>query len=691
VTKARHRLTAIIFTDIAGYTSLMGENESEAMEILRKNQEIHQRVFAQFNCLFNKQMGDGFMAVFNSLIEATYASAHIVEQTKKENIPVRVGIHEGEVISEGNDYYGDGVNIASRIEQASKPGYIYVSENASRNLVNKKGINVSFVKETTLKNVKEPVKLFEVTIDKAYLPDGLNLGESLSGKITKSRWKLVAALLLLLGAIYVVQDLTNDRQIRQMAKMPEDILLPGNTIAVLPFEYRGSDPEMAYLGAGFADGVLTKLSWLKDFMIISRSSSFKFPSASISVAEISEKLGAQMILEGSYQVMDNQIRINVKLLEAEEERILLADSYSGEMGNIFELQDLVANGLFRRLGKSEIITGLKINYPDDPVSLNAFRFYQEGMGLLKENYLYKSMIRESRSLFQEAIREDPDYIDPYIGMVESYLADIFFGYNSIYYIRDSMEAYVSKVRALNPRDSRLLMIDGIVKFYELDRKEGIDLLKKGIEANPNYPWAYFYLSWQEVLNNDPVAHRMYINRAIAQDPLNSSYKSSKIIHSIWLSEFDTAHYLLEERLAEQPGDNMALFLKGFLLCQQKRYEEALRSLLQRSVGDTTNFLVAYTHGMVGNTSEALKIVGYLERRSEQIYIPATMLAIAYLGLDDRENMYKWLDRAYHEKGGWYGWMLLTLFEPLHQEQRFLDLLKKFDLYETFLKYYKFPE
>ena len=195
-----HRLSAIVFTDIVGYTALMGENEELALKTLTKNKEIHEKYFLKYHSTYHKQIGDGFLAIFDSVLEATYAAGFIQDECKKNKIPIRTGIHQGEVVFKVEDVFGDEVNITSRIENAAEKGSIYVSENVKKILVNKTGISIEFVKECTLKNVKDPINLYKVEVDLNLIPSFSSSNqEHITQGIIKKRWFKIGISVLLLG------------------------------------------------------------------------------------------------------------------------------------------------------------------------------------------------------------------------------------------------------------------------------------------------------------------------------------------------------------------------------------------------------------------------------------------------------------------------------------------------------------
>ena len=579
------------------------------------------------------------------------------------------------------------MNIAARLEQNSKPGSIYVSDSVKRNLENKTGISSSFVQEAALKNVKDPIKIYEITVDGQFLPDSLPDSRDFNQTKVTPNWKRPATIIALVGLVISLLILYLNPSFNLSLKETGNIQLPGNSIAVLPFENQGNDAAFDYLGTGFADGILTKLSMLNDFTIISRSSSFKFKKSDKSLSEIAELLNVSMILEGSYQVINDEIRINAKLVGVKDNKNLLAETYNGKVENIFKLQDQASNGLFNLLGKNGISASSKDSKSKNPISIEAFKYYQEGISLLKEEYVYKSGILESRILLQKALNKDPGYIEPLIALSESFLMEMFYGYNSIIYVKDSIEKYVSRANVINPDIGQLMTIRGAMNFYEYNMSEAERLIKKGIKLNPNYPLSYYFLSFMSVLNVNQYDKFHYINTAINLDPLNSAFQTTKILQSIFLLDFGTAESMIDNSLQKQPGDNMGLFLKGMMLNQQKKYQEALNSLLMRSVGDTTNFLVAYTYGMLGNTAMTEKITNVLIERENNYYISPTMIAIAYLGIGDHEKVLEWMEKAYIEKDSWYYWLLLTMFEPLYEDPRFIELMKKFNIYTTYQMLY----
>ena len=195
-----HRHAAIMFTDIVGYTALMGADEDKAFEVLKKNQEIHNDLIKQFNGTLIKEMGDGMLISFNLASDAVRCAIEIQKACKEQDIPLRIGIHEGEMVFAGSDtdVLGDGVNIASRLQEDAKKGCIHISSSVYKNVRNKADINTRFVEERTFKNVAEPVKVYQVLADGEVQTPVAN---NLKSNNKKYLYFIVAGIVIVIAAI----------------------------------------------------------------------------------------------------------------------------------------------------------------------------------------------------------------------------------------------------------------------------------------------------------------------------------------------------------------------------------------------------------------------------------------------------------------------------------------------------------
>ena len=294
-----------MFTDIVGYTAIMGKNEQMAFDLLNKNRQLQKPIIEQFRGKWIKELGDGVMASFSTVTDAVSAAIKIQEACKQsKEFLLRIGIHIGEVIFEDNDVFGDGVNIASRIQAIAGPGEIYISEAVYNNVFNKKDIATQFVKEEILKNVREPVKIYRVITG----PDQQGLSSSLPAYCAEKK-----------------------------------------SIAVLPFVNMSNDPEQEYFSDGMAEEILSSLAHLKDLKVAGRTSSFQYKGKNIDLRVIGEELGVSTVLEGSVRKQGNRLRISAQLINVKDGFHIWSERYDREMQDVFAIQDEIALAITEKL------------------------------------------------------------------------------------------------------------------------------------------------------------------------------------------------------------------------------------------------------------------------------------------------------------------------------------------------------
>ena len=651
---------------------MMGASEDNALQILEANRKIHLKNFEKYNATFQKQIGDGFLAVFDSVIDAVYACANIQESCKKENINLRIGLHEGEVIFKDNDVYGDEVNITSRIEQSAESGTIYISENIKRIIANKSGMTSRYIKEFDLKNVKNPIKIYALDVDITRIP---TVKEPLVN-IQKHKKRIILLIWLLSFSLlfFIILNYKSVFQLLNSALHNNQVIeLEDKTIAVLPFENLSKNPELEYLGGGIADDIINNLSTIPDFIIIARSSSFNPKIVNASLKRISRDLDVQHIIEGSFQVLNNDIHINISLIHCNSGNVLLSKSYDGQLDDIFTLQDKVAIGITNSLiGSFE-----KLNQPKtkgNKIDLQAFKFYQMGQSLLKENYIHRNTILESRKLFKMALNEDPDWSQPYIGLAESYFMEVHYGYKSFPGIEDSVEFYISKAININPEQGELYSLRGTVAFWSFDLNNAIENYEKAIDLNPNYPFTYYYLAWADLIKNNTEGCISNMNKAISLDPLNEYLKVIRPTLISFSGEHEKALDLCLKMEKEEPGNNTTLMILGVVYTNMGEYEKALNTLLKRSVGHKTNFMVAYNYAKTGKKEKAREILDYLLQLPEERAAPSTQIGIVYLGLEEYDNAISWFQKGLETKDQWYVWLYQSWSDPIKDDPRFIEIL-----------------
>ena len=254
----QRQLAAIMFTDIVGYTALMGENEELAYELLNKNRQLQKPLIEQYGGRWIKELGDGVMASFPTASDAVSCAIEIQKGCQAlKAFRLRIGIHLGELIFEDNDVFGDGVNIASRIQAVAPPGGIWISEAVRQSISNKKNFETVFVKTLSLKNVKQPVKVFLVRAEGLESPakTGMKIKLSHPSLLSKLLPVLIVIVLIISGYLFYTKAGNNDS-----ADLVKQEVIREKSIAVLPFVNMSRDPEHEYFSDGLSEELLNLLS-----------------------------------------------------------------------------------------------------------------------------------------------------------------------------------------------------------------------------------------------------------------------------------------------------------------------------------------------------------------------------------------------------------------------------------------------
>jgi adenylate cyclase len=304
------RLAAILAADVVGYSRLMGEDETGTLERLKTlRRKLVKPKIAERGGRIVKLMGDGLLAEFPSVVEAVQCAIDIQQEvTEREpdtsddrRIRLRIGINLGDIIVEGSDIFGDGVNVAARLEALSDPGGICISGTVFDHVKGKIGLDFEDLGEQQVKNIKDPVRVYRVVLDSA-----TNEGEA-AGTSTGSA---------------------------AMLELPDK-----PSVAVLPFTNMSGDPEQDYFSDGITEDIITELSRFSSLFVIARNSSFAFKGQAVDLAEVAKRLGVEYILEGSVRKAGDRVRITAQLIEAVTHSHLWAERYDRQLEDIFSLQD----------------------------------------------------------------------------------------------------------------------------------------------------------------------------------------------------------------------------------------------------------------------------------------------------------------------------------------------------------------
>jgi adenylate cyclase len=484
----KRKLTAILSADVVGYSRLMGADDVRTIRILKRYKETITKLVQTFRGRVVDAPGDNMLAEFASVVDAVKCAAAVQKEIETRNnelsedrkMRFRIGINLGDVIDEEGRIYGDGVNIAARIESLADPGGVSISRNVYNQVRNKLKFGFEFQGQHSVKNIAEPVNVYRVLM----APE--DEGKIIDEKTPKS-WRLAVAsaaavLILFLSGLTIYNYFLNRSP--SLKEQPAK----GLSIAVLPFDNMSNDPEQEYFSNGIAENLITDLSKIPDFTVIARTTSFAYKGKSLTIEQIAKELDVNFVLEGSVQRAGDKLRINAQLINASTGHHLWAERYDGNISDIFSLQDQIT---------LKIASSLAFTLTDDEQarltqhgtnSIEAYEAFLKGSDLA--NYLRMDSERMAKAIpwFEKAIELDPDYSDAYAGLAEAYMRGSILGIDRIL----GISLRLTRMRAANYlkiaiKNPTHLAYREMARLYVQRRQfeEALKYAEKAITIDPN--------------------------------------------------------------------------------------------------------------------------------------------------------------------------------------------------------------
>jgi adenylate cyclase len=374
---------------------------------------------------FVNSAGDSVVAEFASVVNAVQCAVEIQTTLKAENANIppehrmdfRIGVNLGDVMVEGEQIYGDGVNVAARLESLADPGGICISGSVHEQLANKLAISYEDIGERTVKNIAKPVRVLRV------MPEGGAATRSTTKAAERSlrkHWRggafSIAGLAIIAATVVFVQHLSlrppNTTASIPPAQSPALPLPDKPSIAVLPFANMSDDPKQEYFSDGITDDLTTALSRLPDLFVIARTSAFTYKGKALKVQEISRQLGVKYVLEGSVRKADNQVRITAQLVDATTGDHIWAEHYDRALRDIFSLQDEIVRKIVTTLSLQLAVSGHGISVTKRTDNLEAYDYFLRGVEFFGFENPTKEMNEPARQMFQKAIELDPQVFRP---------------------------------------------------------------------------------------------------------------------------------------------------------------------------------------------------------------------------------------------------------------------------------------
>lgn len=612
------QLVAIMFTDIVGYTSLMGNDEEKAFNLLKVNRDIQKPLVEKYNGRWIKELGDGVLASFSTVTDAVICAGAILQLCKEiDELELRIGIHLGEVVFENNDIFGDGVNIASRIITQALPGSICISESVQTNVANKKGITTSFLKEELLKNVKDPVRIYVVNIA---------------------------------PSAYTEIIINADTPEAITISIENKVQAPEKSVAVLPFVNMSNDPEQEYFSDGITEEILISLSHLKDLKVAARTSSFYFKGKNFDLRKIGHKLNVRTVLEGSVRKQGNRLRITAQLINVEDGFHLWSERYDREIDDIFAIQDEIAFTITEKL-KISLLEADKINIAQKTTeNKEAYDLYLKG----RYNFNKRGKgIRKALEYFQQALEKDPALSLAYTGIADAYCILSFYCVVPPHIAMPRARENAEKALTLQSSHAEAYSALAFIStFYDWNWADGKKRFQHVISITPDYApahyWYSYYLSFIE--RDFEEAIRQAKIPAEVLEPLEPI--SHHILSIMYTNAGKFEEAVQASRMAIELDANSFPGYRGLglSLAGLKKYDEtieAFKTSVELSSRQPISLVeLSWAYSLTGNITECQKLMDELKTRSQTEYIAAIFLCCAAYFSKQEEEAILYMEQAF---------------------------------------------
>lgn len=632
-------LAAIMFTDIVGYTAMMQKNETHTKKLRDKHRAILEEKTLLHKGSVIQYYGDGTLSIFGSAVEAVNAAIIIQKELQNDPVvPVKIGLHIGDIVYDDDGVFGDGVNIASRIESLSVPGSVLFSDKINDELLSHPSFKTQSLGHYELKNVNRPVEVFALNSSGLTIPS------------------------------------TNDIE---KAKVKSK-----KSIAVLPFVNMSADPENEYFSDGITEEILNALAQVDGLHVTSRTSSFAFKGKNTDIREIGKQLNVSTVLEGSVRRSGKKVRVTAQLISSADGFHLWSEVYDRDLEDIFVVQDEISLKISNTLQQKLSLDNKKEHLVKVPThNLEAYNLLLKGKFHL--NKWSPEDANQAIDCFNRALKLEPEMAAAYsaLGGVHTFLGAI--GWNKPLEAFPLAEQYVKKALELDNQLAESHMADALVKFfYNLDMPATYRAFQRALELNPNSAEIkVYYTFYLNLMDRNEEALRI-LNDALSSDPLSINILSSIAKTYMHMKDYKNALIYTDKILTLEPNMRGSYETKGWIYLFDgqleksiemfKRYESQVPDPLKGVTG------LGYAYAQKGDFDKAREYLDKIKKRQEtdldtQLDID---LAIIYSGLNEIDNAFFHIEKAFLQKHGVLFVSSHPGWEQVREDPRFAELLQR---------------
>ncbi len=637
------QLAAILFADMTGYTALMQQNEELARQKRRRLKEVLESTIEQFNGKILQYYGDGSLSIFNSAIDSIRCSISIQQQLQQDpKVELRMGIHTGDVIIEEEAIYGDGVNLASRIESLAVPGGIFISEKVYDEIKNHDSLLTREMGYFELKNVKEPVRVFAIANEGIVVPSR----EEVKGK-TKQ---------------------------------------PRNRLAVLPFVNMSADPENEYFSDGITEELLNALTRVDGLQVTSRTSAFAFKGKNNDIRDIAIQLNVDKILEGSVRKAGNRVRITSQLINAADGYHIWSESYDRNLTDIFEVQDEISSIIANKMRENLVPARQEEKIVKAPVKeVEAYTCYLKALHFW--NKLTPADGRKCIECCEQAIDIEPGYAQAYAMAAAGYAYLGSSGQMIPNQAFEIVQQYANKALELDSTVAEgHIAKAGYYLFYEWNWPKAYESLQKSIELNPGAIDAYELLGFYYIIIGEKEKALQTLKDAEQLDPLSPVVIQSLGNMYIFNEQYDEAIRQADKLLYMHPRMRASLEMKAWATGMKGDWAAALPLFeeVHRLTGHPLKGILGmgYTYARLGETEKAMECIRKMEQRvveEPQAVIDADLAGVWY-GLGNLDKTFYHLNQCIDKRMGPVSYFLeYPAYRGIKGDPRYNELKKRMNI------------
>ncbi len=634
-------LSAIMFTDMVGYTTITERDENKALRLLEEHRSLLKGIFPKYEGVIVKTIGDAFLVEFASAVEAVNCALETQSEIRRlnegrgqnEKVTIRVGIHVGDIVHSAGDILGDAVNVASRVEQFAEPGGICVTRQVVDQVRGKVQCQLVSLGTRELKNIRNPVELYRV----------MSMATS---------------------------------------KFENEALDP-RRVAILPLTNMSPDPNDKYFADGMTEELISRVSKIGELGVISRTSIMRYRDTTVPLGQIGQELGVGSVLEGSLRKAGNRVRITAQLVDVKSDRHLWSESYDRDLDDIFAIQSDIAQQVADAL-KVQLLTrerqGIQRKATE---SVDAYTLY------LKGRYYWNERTEEGTKTasryFEEATKKDPKFALAYVGLADCYNIFSDYGWMRPSEALPKAKSFAMKALEINDKLAEAHASLGLALYnrdWDFDAAERE--FKRAIELNPNYATAHqWYGIFLVFMRRDLEAYDR-VKRASELDPLSPIISVNLGNVMFQLGRRTEAIELNKKAIEASPNFAPAHFWLSLAYLQssmlEKAEEEMRKAINLAPETQDWKAILGFIYRVSGRPSDAKRIFEEVISQSKRVYTSPVGMATAYFAVGEDDKAFGWLEKAYSERSP--DLLYFAIFwwaEKIRSDPRWLSLERKMGL------------